>query len=210
MRPVPPAATCRLHPKTAATAACSRCGSFGCPQCLSAINGQWRCSACAERVAPFAGPLASRTNRLLAALVDGVLVLVPALIIAFIVGVTDFKDPSHSPESRALMFFIKAFMVALAIGVISMVVSVFQLLAQLRWGQSFGKRLMAIKVVRSNGAEMELWRLIVLRNLVTVLLSQTCAALWLVDACLIFGQRQQCLHDLLADSAVIDVSSTQQ
>lgn len=49
--PVSDGATCARHPEVAATGACSRCGTFGCGQCLTMKGTQWLCPSCLERQA---------------------------------------------------------------------------------------------------------------------------------------------------------------
>ena len=43
-------ALCAVHPEVKATGACSRCGTFGCGECLSARGGDWLCAPCLNRV----------------------------------------------------------------------------------------------------------------------------------------------------------------
>jgi hypothetical protein len=43
-------AVCAVHPEVKATGACSRCGTFGCGNCLSAHGPDWLCAACLGRV----------------------------------------------------------------------------------------------------------------------------------------------------------------
>jgi uncharacterized RDD family membrane protein YckC len=56
-----------------------------------------------------------------------------------------------------------------------------QLVAQLRWGQSIGKRLTGIKVVRRDGSPIELWRLILMRNLLLGVFNTFCNLAGLID-----------------------------
>ena len=71
-----------------------------------------------------------------------------------------------------------------------------------RNGQTIGKRLLEIQVVRSDGSQASLGRIFWLRNVVNWLLS-VIPFYALVDLLLIFGVRQQCIHDLLADTIVV-------
>jgi uncharacterized RDD family membrane protein YckC len=80
-----------------------------------------------------------------------------------------------------------------------------ELVAQASWGQSIGKRLVGIRVMRLDGSEIELWRLILLRNVVLHVVGQLCGLIGLIDALWIFGDQQRCLHDYLADSIVVNV-----
>jgi uncharacterized RDD family membrane protein YckC len=73
-------------------------------------------------------------------------------------------------------------------------------------GQSIGKKLLGIKVVRSNGTRASLLRIFFLRNVVNALpgLIPYLSYLYtLVDHLFIFGERRQCLHDKIADTIVV-------
>ena len=71
-----------------------------------------------------------------------------------------------------------------------------------RNGQSIGKKLLGIKVVRSDGSKASLGRIFWLRNVVNTLLGLL-PMYGLVDALLIFGEARQCVHDKIADTIVI-------
>jgi uncharacterized RDD family membrane protein YckC len=75
-----------------------------------------------------------------------------------------------------------------------------------RNGQTMGKKLLGIKVVRSNGAKAGLGRIFWLRNMVMVLISLIPIAggiASLVDVLLIFRESRKCLHDQIADTIVV-------
>jgi uncharacterized RDD family membrane protein YckC len=69
-------------------------------------------------------------------------------------------------------------------------------------GQSIAKKMLGIKVVRTDGTAVSLGRLFWLRNFVNGLLGLI-PLYGLVDALLIFGEPRQCIHDKLADTIVI-------
>jgi uncharacterized RDD family membrane protein YckC len=71
-----------------------------------------------------------------------------------------------------------------------------------RNGQSIGKKMLGIKVVRSDGSPASLGRIFWLRNVVNTVLAMV-PFYGLVDALLIFGDAQQCVHDKIADTIVI-------
>jgi uncharacterized RDD family membrane protein YckC len=71
-----------------------------------------------------------------------------------------------------------------------------------RYGQTMGKRLLEIRVVRSDGSQASLGRIFWLRNVVNGLL-KLIPFYGLVDVLLIFGERRQCIHDLIADTIVV-------
>jgi uncharacterized RDD family membrane protein YckC len=71
-----------------------------------------------------------------------------------------------------------------------------------RNGQSIGKKMLAIKVVRSDGTPASLARLIWLRNVLSWIISLI-PLFVLIDNLFIFGERRQCLHDKFADTIVV-------
>ena len=71
-----------------------------------------------------------------------------------------------------------------------------------RYGQTMGKRVLEIKVVRSDGSQASLGRIFWLRNVVNGLLG-IIPLYGIIDTLLIFGVRRQCIHDLIADTIVV-------
>ena len=71
-----------------------------------------------------------------------------------------------------------------------------------RNGQTIGKRLVEIKVVRSDGSPASLGRIFWLRNFVNWLLGVV-PLYGLIDLLFVFGERRQCIHDLIADTIVV-------
>ncbi len=186
----PRGAKCALHPTSRALFVCARCGSFACVECKPEFPTPGHCVRCARPEAV----LATRGSRFVANLVDNLVVaIVPIVGIAVL---TAIGHGLSAPPEFALVGSL--FAMALGLGA--------QLWAQLTWGQSIGKRMLKIKVVRSDGSPIELWRLLVLRNLAIQAISQFCSLVGLVDALFIFGNEQRCLHDYLADSMVVQVT----
>jgi len=70
-------------------------------------------------------------------------------------------------------------------------------------GQTIGKRMMGIKVVRSDGSAISVTRIFWLRNVINGLISAI-PLYGFVDLMFIFGQQQRCLHDRIADTIVIN------
>jgi uncharacterized RDD family membrane protein YckC len=71
-----------------------------------------------------------------------------------------------------------------------------------RDGQSIGKKMMGIRVARSDGSQASLGRIFWLRNVVNTVLAFL-PFYGLVDMLLIFGEARQCVHDKIADTIVI-------
>lgn len=183
--PVPPDARCALHPSSPARAICSRCGAFACAECAT-YSRTWYCVNCLASAGPSA-PLATRTSRFGASILDSVATLLPLLLLGI------------GPMGAARLEVILVSMVLLVIATIGV-----QLWAQVRWGQSLGKRLVNIKVVRTDGSDVELWRIVLVGNLVVQVLSQACGVLSLLDVLFIFRDDRRCLHDHLAGTIVVD------
>ena len=132
--------------------------------------------------------LAERGTRLAAAIVDSIvfmgMVYVP-LILSFL---------THSDVMPA---------VGLGGALIGFAVWVWLSIRYMRSnGQSIGKKLLSIKVVRSDGSPVSLGRLIWLRNVVNWLIS-IIPLYGIIDSLFIFGDSRQCLHDKLADTIVV-------
>jgi uncharacterized RDD family membrane protein YckC len=73
-------------------------------------------------------------------------------------------------------------------------------------GQSIGKRILGIKMVRSDGTPVSLGRVFWLRNFVNGLIGviPLLGPLYtLADMLFIFAESRQCLHDKLADTIVV-------
>jgi len=69
-------------------------------------------------------------------------------------------------------------------------------------GQSIAKKMVGIKVVRSDGSPVSVGRVFWLRNFLNTLLS-VIPVYGLVDSLFIFADSRQCLHDKIADTIVI-------
>ena len=75
-----------------------------------------------------------------------------------------------------------------------------------RNGQTIGKKIIGIKVVRSDGSRAEFARIFWLRNFVNGLLTAIPflgGFYALADMLFIFGDARQCLHDKIADTIVV-------
>ena len=142
--------------------------------------------------------LAGRGARLLAWLLDGVIatlmIWLPALIVAAATGV--FTQPSGQFDFSLLT--LPLFLCAL--GFIAWAWITLLLVA--RYGQTMAKRMLEIRVVRSDGSQASLGRIFWLRNIVNGLLSMI-PFYGLIDLLFIFGERRQTIHDLIADTIVV-------
>ena len=148
-------------------------------------------------------PLADLVSRLLAAIVDTVvrwMPMVPALAVA-----VAFELNGTMPDDPPPVF-----VAAGGMGVLGMVgVAAGQWTGIAIRGQSLGKWLTGIRIVRADGSPVDFVRGVILRSWVPGIVigigSQCCLgwALSLVDVLMVFGVDRRCLHDHIADTRVV-------
>lgn len=140
--------------------------------------------------------LASRLARLGAALIDSAFIFVPAILIAIMTpGIRN--GTSSNPSSFVLGLF--------GLGVIAFVVYQFVLLY--RHGQTVGKKIVGIRIVRPDGGRASFPRLLFLRYGVPGLIGAiplVGSIFSLVNVLFIFAEDRRCLHDRIADTIVVD------
>ena len=138
--------------------------------------------------------LASRGARLAAVIIDGLAFALIGGGYALIFGIL---NPSA---------FMEGGMVLAGFGVIMLGLVVVNLYLIAARGQTVGKLLMKIRIVRPTGQKAGFWRIFGLRIFVNGLISAipfVGPVYWLVDSLLIFRDSHQCAHDQLADTPVI-------
>lgn len=150
-------------------------------------------------------PLAGRVSRLLAVWLDGLIGFsgfVPAWI-------KNFSSLAQQSRGNAIAMWVALaksgglFYVGLLIALIVLAVDL-TLLA--RNGQTIGKKLLGIKVVRVDGSPVTLFRVFFLRyvcNTFLALIPLIGVLYSLVDHLMIFGEKRRCAHDYIADTIVI-------
>jgi uncharacterized RDD family membrane protein YckC len=141
---------------------------------------------------------AGRGTRLGAVILDGiifgVLVYMP-LVVGVMIGAAAGR-PADDGVNASLVI---GSVLALA-GLI--VWSWFTIIYVKRNGQSIAKKLLGIKVVRTDNSPISLGRIFWLRNVVNGLISIV-PFYGIVDVLFIFGESRQCLHDKIADTIVV-------
>ena len=140
-------------------------------------------------------PLAERGDRFVANLVDSFVVVLPWLVGGLIGGLSGSKDSDG---------VLPAMLMALG-ALASLGIAGYQLYLVGTTGQTIGKRSRGIRVVRLDGSPASLGRILLLRNIVPGILGSLCGLVNLIDALMIFGEERRCLHDLLADTKVVQV-----
>ncbi|GAB3252891.1 RDD family protein [Chitinimonas naiadis] len=148
-------------------------------------------------VSDSAGELASRGARLGAAIIDGIILSVliwPVLFFIF----------NLTPTIMATLGFGAKLLISLGGAALYIAVNGYFLQ---QGGQTVGKKLVGIRVVRSDGSKADLVHLIVRRflpphlaNLIPIVGSFAA----LIDVLFIFRQNRLCLHDQIADTKVVN------
>lgn len=148
---------------------------------------------------------ADRSTRLGAAILDGIIFMVMVyvpLVTFMIIGTFTATpaqadvNPANGPGQA---------MMALGFGAtfIGLVAWCWMTYVRVRDnGQTIAKKMLNIKVVRTDGSPVSVGRIFWLRNFVNGLLGIV-PLYGLVELLFIFGEAQQCLHDKLADTIVV-------
>ena len=141
--------------------------------------------------------LAERATRLGAASLDGIIFIIPLSALAFPWILMNVLSAPSEPW------------MGWVIGVASLIILSLvatNLIFWHRYSQSIGKRILKIKITRTDGSRAELSRIFFLRLLVPGLIGAIPFAgivFSLVDSLMIFRESRQCLHDNIADTLVI-------
>ena len=156
-------------------------------------------AAVRDVVDPSAGAeLADRGLRLAAVLLDsivfGVMIYLPLFIMAF---AADTAGQTEGGGSETLVIVGGSLMLVGAVAWAWLTIR--YVVAN---GQSIGKKMVGIKVVRTDGTPASLGRIFWLRNVVNGLVS-IIPLYALIDALFIFGESRRCLHDKIADTIVV-------
>jgi uncharacterized RDD family membrane protein YckC len=122
------------------------------------------------------------------------MIYLPAMVVLIVMGGT--IDPNQQPDETVVA-------IAGGLALIGAIVWIWlTILYVARNGQTIAKKMLGIKVVRSDGSKASLGRIWWLRNFVNGLLG-IIPLYSLIDALFIFGEQRQCLHDKIADTIVV-------
>ncbi|HTU68628.1 MAG TPA: RDD family protein [Steroidobacteraceae bacterium] len=127
---------------------------------------------------------------LLDAVIGGVLIYLPAVLVGGFSAVGENGMPRLSGLGGVLV------LVGLAVWLY------FTIIYVARNGQTIAKKLLGIKVVRSDGSKASLGRIFWLRNVVNAIIG-IIPFYVLIDHLVIFGDARQCVHDKIADTIVV-------
>ena len=141
---------------------------------------------------------AGRGVRLGAVLIDGVPIAIVGILAAILIPIVGNDGKGGvSASGMALLGII----VLLMLGYVA-----YQLILLHRYSQTFGKKMLGIKIVRSDGSRAGLARIFWLRMFVPGLIGAiplVGGLFSLIDPLFIFGEEKRCVHDLIADTIVV-------
>ena len=148
---------------------------------------------------------ASRLIRLLAVIVDGIIVSLLIYGPLFTLGgLSNMMRASQSGTPNFFEMFAGPAGVGALVGAI--VAAAINYVLVKRNSQTIAKKLFGIKVVRADGSHAPIGRIFALRNLpfwIAGLIPFINVIVSLVDSLMIFGEKKQCLHDRVADTIVV-------
>jgi uncharacterized RDD family membrane protein YckC len=150
---------------------------------------------------------ATRSSRLAATIIDGLLFGVPFIPSYWMAYTTMGVAARARPTPLGLWVAAAAtgamFWMA---GLIALVLIAITTLFVYRNGQTIGKKLLGIKVARTDGSRASLARIFWLRYFLNTLIAfiPFIGPFYpLIDALVIFGEARRCCHDYIADTIVV-------
>jgi uncharacterized RDD family membrane protein YckC len=154
------------------------------------------------------GELAERGSRLGAVFLDGIITgfwMIPAYVVAF--AALAKAPPTGAAGRFALFGALAATGWLFYVGLIGVFATwIYTAVLVHRNGQTIGKKIIGIKVVRSDGSRASLGRIFWMRNVLNSIIAfiPLVGGLYgLADSLWIFGDKRRCLHDYIADTIVI-------
>lgn len=143
---------------------------------------------------------ADRGTRLVATILDGIVIAVmvymPFMVAAIMVGAIG-RATGIGKDVGPLFLGIGS------LGIVGFIAWCWLTIKYVRSnGQTIGKKILGIKVVRTDGSPISLGRIFWLRNVVNGLIS-IIPLYGIIDALFIFGESRQCVHDKIADTFVV-------
>ena len=158
-----------------------------------------------------AGELASRWQRLGAVMFDGLPTVVA--LIPFFIGIARKAMSGVAVADTGSLNPAGPFLAAGTLGVVSLVLV--GVVMAIQWtllgvrGQTVGKMVAGIRVVRTDGSRATFFRTVVVRYwpfFLLGLVGNVGSAVGAVDSLFVFRRDKRCLHDLMADTKVVRVA----
>lgn len=142
--------------------------------------------------------LATKKDRFFAAIIDGIIMLVIAVPAMYLLGLYEYAAKGETAPFLTVA-------VGAVFGFLTYTLVNGYLLS--KYGQTVGKRLLNIKIVNMEGAQLPLTRILLLRVLPIQLLGFIPTfgnLLALIEVLFVFRQDRRCIHDLIAGTQVVN------
>lgn len=147
---------------------------------------------------------AERATRLGAYFLDAAIIAIPAIVFAIVVPMFARQGGAEASAKLPPDGVLIALGITFSLYVLGVII--LDCIWLHRYGQTVGKRMLKIRIVRTNGERCGLLRVIFARVLPVGLLGAIPLVGWLFqlgDPLLIFREDRRCLHDLIADTMVV-------
>lgn len=144
--------------------------------------------------------LASRLKRLAAALIDAAAILLPVMCVVLLNY--DFSNEANSENNKEV-----GSVVFNSVLIIFFIYITLNIILIIKKSATVGKVLLGMTIKRSNGNKCSASRIIFLRIIVNGIICSVPAVgtiYAIVDILFIFGEDRQCIHDLIADTIVVN------
>lgn len=151
--------------------------------------------------------LATRLSRLGAALLDAAIFAVPAMVAAIMLPAYQQYVLRSGGDAGPGDFSAGAAIVMMLLGLAIIALLVMQFVLLYRRGQTVGKKIVGIRIVRPDGTRASFPRLLFLRYGLPGLIGAipfVGVVFSLVNVLFIFGEERRCLHDRIADTIVVN------
>lgn len=140
---------------------------------------------------------ADRFRRWLGATIDGLIPVIVALPVGFLIF--GAMGDSASADELEGMFYLAYFAGALPFTFINWWLIVDR-------GQTLGKMAVGTRIVTEEGAPVDFVKGVIMRNWVVTVINMFCGFASFIDAVLIFGETKQCGHDMIAKTIVVEAN----
>jgi uncharacterized RDD family membrane protein YckC len=186
---------------------CSRCAEAFCPDCIVEIGGLPYCLSCKTESmrdlrsgVPYRElDMASIGRRFVASFIDGLIVVLPMMVLAFLVllplGLAGAEEDAVPPP-LAIMANLFVSLGAAAVYIL------YEGLMLASGGQTVGKKAMKVKVVTAEGGDIttgQAWGRAASRQILGIV-----PCLGLIDYLVAFGQERTTIHDMMAKTRVVN------
>jgi uncharacterized RDD family membrane protein YckC len=186
---------------------CSRCAEAFCPDCIVEIGGLPYCSDCKTESmrdlrsgVPFRElDMASIGRRFVASFIDGLIVVLPVMVAAFLVLLPLGLASADQEAVPSLLPILGNLFVSLGAAAIYILYEGLMLAAG---GQTVGKKAMKVKVVTAEGGDIttgQAWGRAASRQILGIV-----PCLGLIDYLVAFGQERTTIHDMMAKTRVVN------